>query len=280
MSEVTFEQLKEKVLDFALRKKLVKSLEEVDSLAKSEFLLLLGIHGLVPKRKSISVNNVIFEHADLFLDWYFFEREERGKKTIAELYVESKDFERDFPHVEKKKAYTDIKKIKNPVWGYFVVCEKGEKDEYDVKLLEEESVYRVHDESSFSHVAEGTFIFSKLYPLGGKYYVSGSTLVFPEKLVEKYEQAKAFKNQLDELFEEFIKGKNVKEKTKRKYEDMYFLLSRYVSEKGYTSMKWVKKLNVDTWVKWARRKWGISRYKEDECRSAVKQFLKFLKDKE
>lgn len=280
MTEFTFEPLREKVLDFAMRKKLVKSLEEVDSLVKSKFLLLLGIHGLVPKRKSISVDSAILEHADLFLDWYFFEREERGKKTIAELYVESKDFERDFPHVEKEKAYTDIKKIKNPVWGYFVVCEKGEKDEYDVKFLEEESVYRVHDESSFSHVAEGTFIFSKLYPLGDKYYVSGSTLVFPEKLVEKYEQAKAFKNRLDELFEEFIKGKNVKEKTKRKYEDMYFLLSRYVSEKGYTSMKWVKKLNVDTWAKWARRKWGISRYKEDECRSAVKQFLKFLKNKE
>ena len=280
MSEVTLEQLKEKVLDFGLQKKLVKPLDEVDSLIKSEFLLLLGMHGLVPKRKSISVNNVIFEHPDLFLDWYLFEREERGKKTIAELYVESKDFERDFPHVEKEKAHTDIKNMKNPVWGYFVVCEKGEKNEYDVKLLEEESVYRVHDESTFSHVAEGTFIFTKLYPLGGKYYISESVLVFPEKLVEEYEQAKAFKNWLDELFEEFIKGKKVKEKTKRKYEDMYFLLSHYVSKKGYKSMKRVKRLNVDTWVKWARREWGISRYKEDECRSAVKQFLKFLKDRE
>ena len=104
--------------------------------------------------------------------------------------------------------------------------------------------------------------------------------IYPDELLEEYEKLKAFKGHLDELFREFMATKKVKKKTAQKYEEMYFMFSEYVTKKGYTSMKRVKKVNVDTWAKWIRRQWGVSRYKEDECKSALRQFLKFLKEKE
>lgn len=56
---------------------------------------------------------------------------------------------------------------------------------------------------------------------------------------------KVVKNWLDELFEEFIKDKNVKEKTKRKCEGMYFLLSGYASERGVHINEMGENLNVE-----------------------------------
>lgn len=280
MSEFTFQTLRTHVLTYADRKRLIKSIEEIDFRIKTKFLLLLGMHGIIPKREPVSLIVTIAKYWELFLDWYFFEREVRGKRTIAELYVESEDFKKDFPSTSVKEADIAVRKLKNPLWSYFVVCGKGEKDEYEVKQLEEEIVYRVHDASTFPNVNEGNVIFAKLYPFGDVWYVSEFIIRYPEETIEKYEQVKAAKDRLDGLFDDFMATKKVKRKTAQKYEEMYFMLSEYVTEKGYTSMKWVNRFNVDTWAKWIRRQWGVSRYKEDECRSAIKQFLKFLKDKE
>lgn len=280
MSEFTFPNLRKNVLIYAERKRLLKPIEKMNVRVKSDFLLLLGMHGLVPEREPISLDVTIAEFWDLFLDWYFFERDERAKRSIAELYVESEDFKKDFPGTNVKEADIAVRKLKNPLWSYFVVCGKEEKDEYEMKRLEGETVYRIHDASTFPHVNKGNVIFARLYPFGDVYYLSGPIQVYPEEVLKEYEKLKAARNRLDELFGEFMATKKVKRKTAQKYEDMYFMLSEYVAEKGYTTMKWVNRLNVDTWAKWIRRQFGVSRYKEDECRSAIKQFLKFLKDKE
>ena len=277
MTEFTFKALRNQVLSYALRKKLYKTIKETDVRIKTEFLLQLGIHELIPKKVPISLDDALAENIGLFLDWYFFEREERAKMTIAQLYVESEDFRKDFGDV--KDAHRTVQKLKNPLWDYFLVSRKGKLNDYDVKLLEEESVYRIYDESTFPEVKEGAIIFAKIYPFGDRYYISGFILVYPDEFREKYEQLRAFNNALDQLFDTFIEGKNVKEKTKRKYEDMYFMFSDYVKEKGYTKMSTVKKINIDTWVRWMRKEWNTSPYQENECRSAVKQFLKFLEDK-
>lgn len=279
MSEFAFQPLRKNILNYAQRKRFLKPIEDINLSVKSEFLLLLAIHKLVPEKEPISPDIVIVQFWELFLDWYFFEREERAKRTIAELYVESEDFKKDFPGTNVKEADATVRKLKKPLWSYFIVCGKGEKDEYEVKQLEEETVYRVHDASTFPNVKEGNVIFTKLYPFGNLCYVSQFIQLYPDELLEEYEKLKAFKSHLDELFREFMATKKVKKKTVQKYEEMYFMFSGYVTKKGYTTVKRVKKVNVDTWAKWIRRQWGVSRYKEDECRSALKQFLKFLKEK-
>lgn len=276
MAECTLKALREKVLMYAVENKLLKPIEKMDERVKTDFLLLLAVHGLVPEREPLSIDVVIADFKDLFLDWYFFERDNQGK-SIAEFYVESEDFKKDFPGTSMKEVETAVQKMKDPLWSYFIVCGKGEKDEYNVKQFEKETVYRVHDASTFPRLNTGNLIFAKVYPFGDLYYVSGFIHVYPDEFLEEYKKMKAVKDQLDTLFEEFMQTKKVKKKTVKKYEDMYFMLSEYIAEKGYTTMKWVDRLHVDTWAKWIRRHWGVSRSKEDECRSAIKQFLKFVK---
>lgn len=280
MSEFTLQAVRKNVVNYARKMGLLESLEGIDARTKSEYLIQLAIHGLVQEKEPMSLDEVVLGNVDLFLDWYLFEREERNHKSIAELYMKSEDFRRDFPDVKLENGKIAARRLKNPLWTHFIVCGKEGKDEYQVKQLEKEDTYTVHDVSTFSQVSIGNVIFAKLYPFGEKYYVSGFILTYSEEAVAEYEKARGVMNRLDEWFEEFMEKKDVKEKTARKYEEMHFMLSEYVAEKEYTTMKWVKRLNVDTFVKWARKQWGLSRYAEDQCRSAARQFLKFLKEKE
>ncbi len=275
MSQFTMDDLREKTLNYAVEKKLFTSLEDVSHYAKAQFSLTLGMHGQIPKGQPFSVDDVIIENEPIFMDWYLFEREPQYEKTIAEMYAESDHFKRDFPGVEKKV----VQKLREPVWTYFAVCEKGENNEYTVQDLEKGKMYLIHDESTFSFVEKRNVIFAKLYPLGDTYYISGDIKILPEEFLTEFEKMKAFQKRLEELFEEFLESKNVKEKTKRKYEEMFSVFSSYVAEKGYKTMEKVRKVNIDSWIRWVRKEWGTSSYKEDEYRSAVKQFLMYLEGK-
>ena len=276
MVAYTLQNMRKKILMYAERKRLIKPIKNMDERVKGDFLLLLAVQELVPEREPLCMDDEIERFWDLFLDWYFFERDNQGK-SIAEVYVESEDFKKDFPGANVKEVETTVQKLKSPLWGYFVVCGKGEKDEYDVKQFEKEIVYRIHDASTFPHVENGDLIFAKVFPFGNLYYISGFIQVYPDEFLEEYEKIKAVKDGLDTLFEEFMQTKKVKKTAE--YGDMYCRLSMYVAEEGYTTMEWVDQFDVDTWMEWIQRQWGVSRSEENECRSAVKQFLKFLKEK-
>ncbi len=280
MSEFTLKAVRKNVMNYAKKMGFFESLEEIDVSTKSEYVIQLAIHGLVQEKEPISLDDAVLGNADLFFDWYLFEREERNRRSIAELYMKSEDFRRDFPGVGLENGKRAARRLKNPLWTHFTVCGKEGKDEYQVKKLEGEETYIVHDVSTSSQVNIGNVILAKLYPFGEKYYVSGFILTYSEEAVAEYEKARAVMHRLDGWFKEFMEKKDVTEKTARKYEEMHFMLSEYVAEKEYTTMKWVKRLNVDTFVKWARKQWGLSRYAEDQCRSAARQFMKFMKEKE
>jgi hypothetical protein len=274
MAAYTFQNMRKKVLTYAKRKRLIKPIKKMDERVKTDFLLLLAVQGLIPDREPLSMDVVIEVFWNLFFDWYFFERDNQGK-SIAEVYVESENFKKDFPGINVKEVEITVQKMKSPLWGYFFVCGKGEKDEYTVKQFEKESIYRIHDASTFPYINRGNLIFTKVYPFGDLYYVSGSIQVYPGDFLKEYKKVKAVKDGLDTLFEEFMQTKKVKKTAK--YEDMYFMLSEYIAEKWYTTMEWVDQFDVDTWAEWIRRQWEVSRSEEDECRSAIKQFLKFAK---
>lgn len=277
MHPFTFRTFQDRVLEYAERKGLLPPIEKMSPMVKGEFLIELGMQGLVPKRTPVHLDTVISENMVQFLNWYFFEHE-KEKSTIAERYVESQDFRKDFPDVLNAKKV--IGRLRNPVYGNFIMVKKGVKDEYDVKKVEEDETYTIHDVSTFPQMKEGLMVWGKLYPFGEKWYIDYSLLVYPEETAKKYGEARAFSKRLRELFEEFIEAKNVSEKTQRKYEEMFSLLSEYVSEKRYRNLNQVVKLNVDTWARWMRKEWHVSAYALEECRSAVKPFLKFLSEKE
>jgi len=92
MSEFTFQTLRKHVLNYAERKRLLKPIKEMDFCVKSEFLLLLGVHGIVPKREPISLDAAIAKYRELFLDWHFFEREERSVRNSRIICMGNDDF--------------------------------------------------------------------------------------------------------------------------------------------------------------------------------------------
>ncbi|MGD2247245.1 MAG: hypothetical protein PVF58_02485 [Candidatus Methanofastidiosia archaeon] len=279
MVELTIRTFQKKVLEYTKEKKFFTSVEDLNMHIKSKYILELGIHGLISKQEPVNPNEIIEQGMEMFLNWYFFEYE-KNNRSIAEQYITSPKFKKDFPDVTPEAASRTVKKLKHPVWGNFTVVKKRDQHEYDVKALEGESIYTIHDKSTYSHIEKGHVVFAKLYSFDKRYYLSGFLLKYPEETIKKFKKARKVTNQLNALFEEFMAQKDVKKKTAQKYEEMYFFLGEYVSHKGYTSMKRVTRLNIDTVVKWVRRQWGISRYKEDQFRSACKQFIKFIKGKE
>lgn len=270
-------QLKENVTEYALKKGLIKPIEKIDARVKGKFLLSLGFHGLIPKREPFHGDTVIMEHIEMFLDWYFFEMELKKGKTVAELYVKSREFKRDFRGVNVKKMEKAVKRLKNPLWGYFVVCEKGKKDEYNVKPLGGGNVYTIHDESSFPHVREGDVFLAKLHPFGGKYYASGRLFVVPPEVVEKYCKFESLLSQLKKVFDEFLERK-VPERIKGDCREMYEFLEQYVGEEEYTTLEEVKALNAKKSVRWLRKTCEVSSSFAEEYETMVTTFLAFLKD--
>jgi len=68
MSEFAFQPLRKNILDYAQRKRLITPIEEIDFRVKSEFLMLLAIHKLVPEKEPISPDIAIVQFWELFLD--------------------------------------------------------------------------------------------------------------------------------------------------------------------------------------------------------------------
>ena len=278
VGEVDFRALQERVLGYALKMGFFESIEKVDSQEIFDFLITLLEHGLIPKRQPFNIDEVMHSHETMFLDRYFFERGHRGTKTIAELYTESEDAKKDFESADFQKLKEDVRKLKTPIWSAFQVTGKREKDEYNVKPIDGEENFLVHDKSTFTRVNVGNWFGGKLYRFGSKCYISGYLVPIPERRIERYYKTRSLSKSLEKEFDEFIETKsNLSKKSIKKYERMFPLFLDYVKEKGYSKFSQVTKLNVDTWIKWIRRRFlYVSRSEEDDHRAAIKQFLRYL----
>lgn len=155
---------------------------------------------------------------------------------------------------------------------------KKEKDEYGVKPTDGEENLLVHDKSSFPRVNVGDWFGGKLYRFGGKCYISSYLIPIPKSRIERYHKTKSLCGALEEKFNEFMKTKsNLSKKTIRKYEEMFPLVSDCTKEKGYWKLSQVERLNVDAWIKWIRKRFlYVSRTQEDDHRTAINQFLRYL----
>lgn len=278
MEEVDFRALQEEIFKYARKMGFFKSVEKVDSQEIFGFLITLLEHGLVPKRQPINIEEVMRMHETMFLDWYFFEREHRSTKTIAELYAVSEDVKRDFEGADFQKLKENIEGLKTPIWSAFRVTEKKENDEYIVKLIGGEENFLVHDKSTFSKVNIGDWFAGKMYRFGNKCYLSSYLIPIPQSRIERYHKTKPLSESLEKEFDEFMKTKSgLSRRTIKKYEEMFPLLLDYVKEKKYSKFSQVARLNVDTWIKWLRKRFlYISRTQEDDHRAAIKQFLSYL----
>ena len=212
----------------------------------------------------------------------FFEKEFRGTKTIAELYAESGDIKKDFGNVDLQRVKENLQRLKTPVWTAFVVLGKGEKDEYRVKMLDKEEVFLVQDKSTFPRVNVGDWFGGKLYPFGDRCYISGYLISIPKSRIYIWRKTRSLSESLEKEFGEFMKTKSdFSERTVRKYEKMFPLLLDYVKEKEYTIWGQIRRLNVDTWIKWIRRSFlYVSRSEEDDHRATIRQFLGYLQAKD
>ncbi|KYK35419.1 MAG: hypothetical protein AYK19_02180 [Theionarchaea archaeon DG-70-1] len=171
-----------------------------------------------------------------------------------------------------------VKRLKNPLWGYFVVCEKGEKDEYDVKLLGGGDVYTIHDESSFPHVREGDVFRVKLYPFGSKYYASGMLFVVPPEVMEKYYKFESLLSRLRRIFDEFLERK-VPERTRKDCRETYEFLEHYMVDERCTTLDKVKALSVEKSVRWLRETCEVSSSFAEKYETMVTTFLAFLRER-
>lgn len=269
MQQINFREFQNKVFDFAVKKKMLKHVSKIDVQIKMDFIMELVMHGKIPKRQSFVPDEVISSDFPMFLDWYFFEREYENKKTIGELYAESEKLE---------DLKEEIKKLRNPIWDAFIVIKKEEKDEYLVKLFDKKDTFLIHDKATFQIVNVNDVFVGKIYQFFGKCYISSSITSIPKDIVDGFNKTKEFCKNLEEKFNEFMKEKeNLSEKTKWKYEDMFSLLLDYVREKNYNKIEQIKKLNIDNFIKWNRKRFlNYSRNNEDENRTAIRGFLKYL----
>jgi len=276
--KIGFRVLQNRVLEYARKRGSIKEIDELDFDVKTEFLFMMYEHGLVARRQPVMIDELIASHRVLFLDWYLFERNYEGAKSIAELYLESEDFRRDFGRVDPQSLKEDFRRLKNLVWQPFEVIEKGEMEEYSVKLLDKGDVLSVHDRSSFPKVEVGDFFFGKLYPFMGRWYISGGITQIPKERIEKYYEVESFCRWVEGRFDEFLKGRpDLSERTIKKYERMFYWFPRYIQEKSYRWLGQLQRLNVDTWIKWIRRNcMFLSRTEEDELRAAARRFLGYL----
>ena len=266
------------MLEYAHKRQFIKDIDELDFDVKSEFLFMMSEQGLVARRQPVAIDEFIALNRNLFFDWFFFERNYRGDKSIAELYLESDDFRRDFAGVDPQSLKEDFRKLKSPVWWVFSVLERGEKEEYRVKLLDREEVLWVHDRSSFPKAGVGDFFFGKLYPFFGRWYISGGLTPIPKERIKRHHEAESFRHWLELRFDEFLKGRpDLSKRTIGRYGEMFYWLLKYVREKSYRRQGQLQRFNVDAWIKWVRRNClFLSRTKEDEHRAAAGRFLEYL----
>lgn len=273
MDSHLFTLLKQKIFEYTAKGPF--SIEKIDERTKIEFVMLLGFHRIIPKRVPFHAGTVIIENFELFLDWYHLEKVMRFGKTAAEMYVGSKKCRRDFRDMSVKQMKAAVKELKHPVWEYFTVCRKGER-EVEVKILDTEEILKVHDEDLGLHVAVGDVVYMKLYLFQGMYYVSGIPSLVDPEIVAKYFQVKAFICELEEVFSRFL-GTVPREK-KKEYGETSWILMEYVAAQGYTSTEEVKEMNVKESIKWFQREIEISEKEKKLFETMLRGFLTYLKE--
>ena len=274
--KIDFRTLQNRVLEYTLRKGFIKELNELDASIKWDFILTLGIRHIIPRRELVNVDETILQERELFLNWYLFEREHTAGRTIGEIYLASPDFKKDF-NVPSSDFREELRNLRKPFWGIFVVSGKEGGEEYFVRPLGSDGELCIHDRSTSKKVNVGDAFYAVLYSFQGRYYIGGKgILLIPKKTMRKYYKTEALIDLLEKRFSQFMKAKSgLAERTLREKEEMFSCLIDYVSEKGYAKLRRIEKLNVDTWMKWARRRYMyFSGTREDAYRRAFRQFHK------
>ena len=279
--KIDFRILQNRVLEYALRKGFIKELNELDAPIKWEFRLTLGIRHIIPRRELVNVDETVLQERELFLNWCLFEREHKADRTIGEIYLASPDFKKDF-NVPSSDLREELRNLRKPVWGIFVVSGREGGEEYFVRPLGSDGELCINDRSTSKKVNVGDAFYAVLYPFQGRYYIGGKgILLIPKKDMRKYYKTEALIDLLEKRFSHFMETKSgLSERTLREKEEMFSCLIDYVSEKGYAKLRQIEKLNVDTWMRWARRRYMyFSGTREDAYRRGFQQFHKhFLRN--
>jgi len=273
---IDFRTLQNRVLEHALRKGFIKESNGLDAPIKWEFILTLGIRHIIPRREPVNVNETISLERELFLNWYLFEREYKDGGTIGEIYLASPDFKKDF-NVPSSDFREELRNLRKPVWNVFVVSGREGGEEYFVRPLRCDGELCIHDRSTSKKVNVGDAFYAVLYPFQGRYYIGGKgILLIPKKAMRKYYETEALIDLLEKRFSQFMETRSgLSDRTLREKEEMFSCLIDYVSERGYAKLRQIEKLNVDTWMRWARRRYMyFSGTREDAHRTGFRQFHK------
>lgn len=261
-----------------MRKGFIKELNELDAPIKWEFMLTLGIRHIIPRREPLNVDETILQERELFLNWYLFERERKDNRTIGQIYLASPDFKKDF-NAPSSDLREELRNLRKPVWSVFVVSGREGGGEYFVRSLASSRELCIHDRSTSKKVNVGDAFYAVLYPFQGRYYIGGKgILLIPKKAMGKYYKTEALIDLLEKRFSQFMETKSgLSERTLREKEEMFSCLIDYVSEKGYAKLRQIEKLNVDMWMRWARRRYMyFSGTREDAYRRGFQQFHKLF----
>lgn len=273
---IDFRRFQNMVYDYAQTREFLGNVDLRSPLVM-DFIMLMAENRMIPEHREISIEQTMREREVQFLDWFLLEREFHDGKTIGELYIDSESFERDFGLAATADLRRIVQTLREPIWNDFTVVGKQEKDRYWVEQFDTDNAFLVHDKSTFVRFEVGATFYSKLIPFGGVYYLGTDPIIIPKERVEKYFKVKALLESLEERLEVFMEGKaGLAPKTRRKYEESIPLLLDFVDFKHYTKPSQVKDLDVDTMIKWASEEFWLSKWKEDQYRSAIKHIVRYL----
>lgn len=277
LEEVSFRDFQNMVLEYAVDNGYFPSPEEIDLNLETEFLLKLYSRGLFPRSGAVDVDEAITDKRILFLNWLLLEREYMEGKTIAELYLKSGAFREMYgePTAELKE---EVRNLRHPLCGVFVVDERRpEGDGYLAHPLDGDDALFIHDATL--EVEVGAALHGLLYRFGERYYIGDKVMVrVPDKFVRRYHRSRALMDLLEDEFEGFMETKRgLSDRTLMEKEEMFEGLLDYVEEKMYTKMDQIIRMNVDTWMRWMRRRYlFFSRSSEEAYRRGFRQFLRHL----
>jgi hypothetical protein len=275
--ELNFQDFQNEVLEFAAKKGYLAPLEEMSLQLKAEFLLTLYIRGIIQKTRAVNVDETVARHWIPFLNWYLLEREHTEGRTIAELYLESPKYRETHgdPTAELRE---NTRNLRHPLYGVFIVDERrAEADGYIIHPLEEDDALHLYDRTL--RVEVGRALHGLLYRFGERVYLGVEAVAqIPERLMRKYRRSRALVDLLETMFDGYMEANSgLSSRTLTEREEMFECLLDYVQEKMYTRLDQVKRMNMDAWMRWTRKRYlYVSRSREEACRRGLRQFLKYM----
>ena len=277
LEEVNFRNFQNRILEYAAENGYLSSLEEISLQLKTEFLLQLYSRSLIPKKGAVNADETIASKRILFLNWYLLERGYMEGKTIAELYLESVEFREMYggPTAEFREM---VRNLRCPLYGVFIVDERrADGDGYIVHPLGEDYALHIYDRTL--KVKVGAALHGLLYKFGERYYLGDEVVtMIPDKLMRRYRRSRALVNLLKIRFEGYMEAnRGLSSRTLREKEEMFECLLDYTQVKMYTKLDQVMRMNVDTWMRWMRKRYiFFSRSREEACRRGFRQFHRYM----